>query len=147
MITKEHEIKKYCCFYASEYHLEMILLPYIKNNIDKTKFVILTEDNLSESMKTLLDRTNLDTNEKNKILALDWNCKEFEEFSNYDFNKSTIIINGSNNYIEKANEKIEKKGIQKVNVIDCYNINEKSLKVMKIQEKYDDILNTQSLQK
>jgi len=147
MITKEHEIKKYCCFYASEYHLEMILLPYIKNNIDKTKFVILTEDNLSESMETLLNRTNLDANEKNKILALDWKCKEFGEFSNYDFNKSTIIINGSNNYIEKANEKIEKKGIQKVNVIDCYNINEKSLKVMKIQEKYDDILNTQSLQK
>jgi hypothetical protein len=145
MITKEHEIKKYCCFYASEYHLEMILLPYIKNNIDKTKFVILTEDNLSESMKTLLDRTNLDTNEKNKILALDWNCKEFEEFSNYDFNKSTIIINGSNNYIEKVNEKIEKMAIQKGNIIDCYNINEKSLKVMKIQEKYDDILNTQNL--
>ena len=35
--------------------------------------------------------------------------------------------------------------IQKGNIIDCYNINEKSLKVMKIQEKYDDILNTQNL--
>lgn len=145
MITKEHEIKKYCCFYASDYHLEMILLPYIKNNIDKTKFVILTENNLSESMKTLLDRTNLDTDEKNKMLALDWNCKEIEKFSNYDFNKSTIIINGSNDYIEKVNEKIEKIGLQKGNIIDCYNINEKSLKVMKIQEKYDDILNTKNL--
>lgn len=147
MITKEHEIKKYCCFYASDYHLEMILLPYIKNNIDKTNFVILTEEDLSESMKILLDRTNLDTDEKDKMLSLDWNCKKVEAFFNYDFDKSTIIINGSSNYIEKINKKLEEMGLKKGNIIDCYNINEKSLKVMKIQERYDDILNTKNIQK
>ena len=38
MITKEHKVKKYCLFYASDFHLEMILLPYIKKNIYKDKY-------------------------------------------------------------------------------------------------------------
>ena len=42
MITKEHKVKKYCLFYASDFHLEMILLPYIKKNIYKDKFLSVT---------------------------------------------------------------------------------------------------------
>ena len=34
MITKEDKIQKSCCFYASDYHLEMIILPYINKKID-----------------------------------------------------------------------------------------------------------------
>ena len=64
MITKEHEVKKYCCFYASDFHLEMILLPYIKKNMYKYKFMIFTEENLSDSMNILLNRTNLNKEEK-----------------------------------------------------------------------------------
>lgn len=147
MVTKEHKLKKYCCFYVSDFHLEMILLPYIKNNIDKTKFVIFTEENLSESMNILLDRTNLEIDEKNKMLNLDWNNKKIEDISNYDFNEHTIIINGSSNYISEINEKIEKIKPQKINIIDCYNISAESLKVVKIQERYDEILNTKNILK
>lgn len=147
MITKEQDVKKYCCFYVSDFHLEMILLPYIKSNIDKTKFVIFTEENLSKSMKLLLDRTNLNLNEKNKMENLNWNNKKIEDIFNYNFKNSTIIINGSKKYISKINEEIEKKEAEKINIIDCYNINEKSLNVAEIQEKYDEILNTKNIQK
>ena len=68
MITKEHENKKYCLFYASDFHLEMILLPYIKNNIDDTHFTIFTEKNLDESLRILLSKTNLKFNEKEQML-------------------------------------------------------------------------------
>jgi hypothetical protein len=142
MVTKEYESKKYCCFYASDFHLEMILLPYIKKNIDKTKFVIFTQENLLESMRTLLDRTNLNLEEKNKILNLNWNNKKIDDISNCDFNNYTFIINGNNDYILKINEEIKKLKIKKINIIDCYNINEKKLKTVAVQENYDEILNT-----
>lgn len=143
MITKEHKLRKFCCFYVSDFHLEMILLPYIKSNIDKSKFVIFTEENLSESMKILLNRTNLNLKEKNKILELNWHNRKIEDIYNYDLNDCTVIINGSSNYILKINEKIKNK---KINIIDCYNINEKNLNLKKIREKYDEILNTKNIQ-
>lgn len=145
MITKECEVKKYCCFYVSDFHLEMILLPYIKDNIDKSKFIILTEKNLVESIKILLERTNLNCDEKIKMLDLNWNSKTIGEISNLNFKDHTIIINGSSDYICKINEEIMQTDHQKLTIIDCYNVSEESLKVMKIQEKYDGILNTKKL--
>ena len=146
MVTKEQKIKKYCCFYVSDFHLEMILLPYIKNNIDKNKFVIFTEKNLLESMKILLDRTNLNWDEKKNILSLNWDNRKKEDIYKNNFNDYTIIINGTSNYISKMNEEIKKMEYQKINIIDCYNINEKNLDWAQIQEKYDETLNTRNVQ-
>lgn len=146
MVTKEQKLKKYCCFYVSDFHLEMILLPYIKNNIDKNKFVIFTEKNLLESMKILLDRTNLNWDEKKNILSLNWDNRKKEDIYKNNFNDHTIIINGTSNYISKMNEEIKKMEYQKINIIDCYNINEKNLDWAQIQEKYDETLNTRNVQ-
>ena len=142
MITKEHEVKKYCLFYASDFHLEMILLPYIKKNMYKDKFMIFTEENLSDSMNILLNRTNLNEEEKTLMKKIDWNKKD--EVLPMDLNNHTIIINGSKEYISKINEEINKTNPEKINVIDCYSINDKSLEPKRIQKKYDDILNTQN---
>ena len=142
MITKEHEVKKYCCFYASDFHLEMILLPYIKKNIYKDKFMIFTEENLSDSMNILLNRTNLNKEEKKLMKKIDWNKKE--EILPKNLNNYTIIINGSKEYILKINKEINKTNPEKINVIDCYSINDKNLEPRSIQEKYDDVLNTQN---
>ena len=43
MITKESKAVKKCCLYASDFHLEMILLPYIKERINKSNFIIFTQ--------------------------------------------------------------------------------------------------------
>ena len=146
MVTKEQDLKKYCCFYVSDFHLEMILLPYIKNHMKQTKFIIFTERNLSESMKILLDRTNLKWDEKKNILSLNWDNRKKEDIYKNNFNDYTIIINGTSNYISKMNEEIKKMEYQKINIIDCYNINEKNLDWAQIQEKYDETLNTRNVQ-
>ena len=52
MITKENKIQKSCCFYASDYHLEMIILPYINKKIDeKAQVTIITEKNLFHKLQ------------------------------------------------------------------------------------------------
>ena len=57
MITKEHEIKKYCCFYASEYHLEMILVHYINRKIEEEiQIEIISDKNLKTSVEKLIDK-------------------------------------------------------------------------------------------
>lgn len=147
MITKEHENKKYCLFYASDFHLEMILLPYIKNNIDDTHFTIFTEKNLDESLRILLSKTNLKFNEKEQMLKLGWNIKNDEKITSDELNNNTIIINGSKNYISNINKKISMSKAKKVNIIDCYNIEEKDIDVERIKKQYDDILNTKKYKK
>ena len=35
MFTKENNYEKICSFYASDYHLEMIMIPYINRKIEE----------------------------------------------------------------------------------------------------------------
>lgn len=140
MITKEFKLKKYCCLYASDFHLEMILLPYVKKNINKFKIVILTEEDLSESIKQVLDRTNLPEDEKNKILNLNWG-NEKEDFSNIE-EFTSIIVNGKIEYINKVNDEIKNLGLKNINIINCFNINEIQKSKFNIENEYDGILNT-----
>ncbi len=147
MITKELKIKKYCCFYVSNFHLEMILLPYIKNNISKSKIIIFTQDNLKDSVKLLLERTNFNNEDKNKILNLNWSDNIKEEITKEKVQESTVIINGDINYIEQMNKNIKNLELDNIKIIDCYNISKNNLELAKIQEKYDEILNTKRIEK
>lgn len=140
MITKESKVKRYCCFYASDYHLEMILLPYIKRNLEKNFFVV-TQNNLSDSIKMLLERTNFTDYEKNKILHFDWNNNKVEKLFNKQIDEINIILSGDSNFIKGINEKIKELEIKRMNVIDCYNIDEVKNLSIEIQKNYDDILN------
>ena len=135
MITKELKIKKYCCFYVSDFHLEMILLPYIKNNISKSKIIIFTQDNLKDSVKLLLERTNFNNEDKNKILNLNWSDNIKEEITKEKVQKSTVIINGDINYIEQMNKNIKNLELDNIKIIDCYNISKNNLELAKIQKK------------
>lgn len=145
MITKECKLVKYCCFYVSNYHLEMILLPYIKNKIDKTNIVIFTEENLQDTMKILLNRTNLKEEVKNKILNLRyWNNYEKNKLKKIENMEHIFIINGSLEYINKINLKIKKLDFSKISIVDCYNINNNDLNISAIKQNYDKILNTQN---
>ena len=80
-LTKE----KICAFYASDYHFEMISLPYISKSMDENKeIIILTENDLEDTVNTLISRMNLKDAKKNKILGLDWkdnDLKKFKEIS------------------------------------------------------------------
>ena len=80
----ENTKERICAFYASDYHFEMVSLPYISKEMDnQDEIIILTENNLEETIKKLLSKVNLKENKKKKILNLNW--------KNEDGNKLKII--------------------------------------------------------
>lgn len=147
MITKELETTKKCCLYASDFHLEMILVPYIKERLEKTEFVILTENNLQDTIKILLNRINIDKNDKKKILDLKWYANDNEKFEEIiklkqKNNKICIIINGNYNYIKEKNQKLNELIKDNLEIIDCFNINDSEINIEKIHYKYKEFINT-----
>lgn len=142
--TKE----KICAFYASDYHFEMISLPYIDKEIsNKNEVVILTQDNLEETMKTLLEKTNLKEDKKKQILKIGWQNNNLEKFNTIktkinDEKDRIIFIKGNEKYIHQVNEKIEKCSPKEnhIKIIDCYNIEEVGENLDKIMEPYHTIL-------
>lgn len=144
--TKE----KICAFYASDYHFEMISLPYIDKQMEnKDEIIILTENNLEETMKTLLNKTNLKEDKKEKILKLNWKNNDSEKFeairTKMNQEKDMIIfIKGKENYIHSMNQNIEEwmPNEKCIKIIDCYDIEEVGENLEEIMGQYQKILKT-----
>lgn len=152
---KENERKeKTCLFFASDYHFEMISLPYISKNLDNDKNVIMiTENNLEKSVEKVLDRINLLEQKKEMIKQIDWNNGELNKFAqvknaNQEKKETIIFIKGKENYIENMNKNIQNWiDLNNVEMIDCYDINEVQENVNLIVKKYDKILSTSGIEK
>lgn len=146
MITKEHKIERTCLFCASDYHLEMILLPYIKQRMNKSSFIIFTENNLEESIKVLLTKVNLDEKDKEKIRNLNWRNTDDIKFKQLEKNKNLdIIINGSFNYINYINNRLKEIRNKEIKVVDCYHVGDSDVNILEISKKYNSVLNTQKI--
>lgn len=144
--TKE----KTCAFYASDYHFEMISLPYINKKLDESKEVIvLTENNLKETIKTLVSKINLNEDKKEAILKIDWENNDLNKFKkiNEDIKSKkdmVIFVKGKENYIKNINENIEKwtEKSKNVEIIDCYDMEEISQDMDNIRDQYKFTLKT-----
>ena len=135
MLIESKNKERACSFYVSDYHLEMILLPYINDKIKNNENVtIQTERDLRESIETLISKTNINKENKKQILNLKWEKGEekIEENSN-------VIVIGEKNYIKKINEEIKDLN---VNVLDCYNFEDVKSDINSIISGYDKHLNT-----
>jgi len=53
MVVQNKRLEKTCCFYVSDFHLEMILVPYINESIDE-EITIITNKDLRESLQILI---------------------------------------------------------------------------------------------
>ena len=103
MIVNSSKIEKMCSFYVSDFHLEMILVPYISEKIEnKEDIKIITEKNLQDTIEVLISKMNLEEDKKQKILNLGWN-KENEDIKE----KSNVIVIGTEDYIKQKNEEIK----------------------------------------
>lgn len=150
MLENKNSKDKVCAFYASDYHFEMITLPYISKKLDESKkVVILSENDLNDTINVLIERTNLKTDKKEKILNLNWNNNDLEKFrmisENVKNKEQTIIfVKGKENYINNVNKNIEKWIENDVNskVINCYDIQEIGSEINRIMENYGTILST-----
>lgn len=146
MITKEHKIERTCLFCASDYHLEMILLPYIKDRLDKYNFLIFTENNLEESINFLLTKVNLDEKDKEKIKNLNWKNTDEIKFKQLEKNKNLhIIINGCFSYIKYINNRIKEFRSKELEIVDCYHVGDSDVDILEISKKYNSVLNTQKI--
>lgn len=133
MVVQNERKEKTCCFYVSDFHLEMILVPYINEKIDEN-ITILTEKKLSETLKILISKMNLKEENKQKILKLGWDGEEeIKENSN-------IIIIGSKEFIKNKNQELENKNV--LSVLDCYDFEEEKDDMENIVKQYQNILNT-----
>ena len=144
--TKE----KTCAFFASDYHFEMISLPYIEKELEKSKeVIILTENDLENTIKNLISKINLNEEKKKKIFNLNWKNDDLNKFkqikNKLENNKEmTIFIKGKENYIKNINQNIEKWITKNENVktIDCYDIEEVGEEINEITKRYKTVLST-----
>lgn len=142
--------EKICTFFVSDYHFEMKSLPYIRKNLEENKnIIILTENNLKNTIEELVQKTNLSTKVKKEILGLNWRnddlnkFKEIKEILKTD-EKILIFIKGKLNYIKNVNKNIDKwiQDTKSVKIVDCYDMNEIGENIDKIMENYNVVLNT-----
>ena len=139
---KDEKIEKVYSSYVSEYHLEMILVPFINSKIEeKENVVIETEYDMNETLNTLLSKLNLKEENKEKILRLGWNKKE-----NNIESKDNVIIIGNKDYIENTNRRIMQKNIEDLTIVDCYKFEDICNNMSEVADKYDFNLNTNGLQ-
>ncbi len=144
--TKE----KTCVFFASDYHFEMITLPFIEKNLrNNKKIIVLTENDLEDTIKNLISKVNLKEEKKEKIFKIDWknnDLKKFKEIKKEVENKENLIIfiKGKENYIKNVNENIEKwtNKTDTVKIIDCYDIEEIREHFADIVNHYENVLST-----
>ena len=148
MITKELNNIEKCCIYANDFHLEMVLLPFIKENLEKTKLVILTENNLEDSVKILLDKVYINKEIKNDIFGINWknnNAEKIENLKNsiFYFENITVIIKGSNNFINEISKIVDEFNEDCLDIIKCYSVEQ--LNGSDINLNNCDILNTKRM--
>lgn len=142
--------EKTCAFYASDYHFEMITLPYIERNMEKEKkVIILTENDLKETANKLIERINLNEEKKKRLIKIDWNNNDLNKFKQIkniaDSNEELIIlVKGTENYIKNINKNITKwtQESEKIKIIDCYDMEEIGEKMDEIMEGYKNVLST-----
>ena len=117
--TKE----KTCAFYASDYHFEMISLPYIYKNIEENKKIIILTENWKEDNITKIE----------KIKECSKNNKE-----------AVIFIKGKQNYIKNMKNNIEEwiKENNEIKTIYCYDMDEVSENMSNIMDQYEAVLTT-----
>ena len=145
----EENQNKTCLFFASDYHFEMMTLPYITNNLnDNKKIIVLTDNDLEESIKKVLSGTNLNKKIEKQILEIDWNNNDLEKIKEIEKLKiqkkdAVVFIKGKENYIKKINKDINNiiKN-QKMLIIDCFDINEIEDNIDLVADKYEKILKT-----
>ena len=144
--TKE----KICTFYTSDYHFEMISLPYINKKIEENKkVVILTENNLEKTVNKLISNINLNEEKKYKILNINWKNDDLNKFKIINENikkqkEMIIFVKGNENYIKNINKNLEKwtEKNSNIKVVDCYNLEEVYEKMDGVMENYSKLLDT-----
>ena len=144
MVLEEKKVKNICNFYVSEYHLEIMLLPYISKKIDNEENItIITEMDLESTLNVVIERINLDKDKKEKIKKIGWNIQNIENI----IPNTNVILIGSKKFINEKVFELKERQVENLEIIACYNYNEVKNDMKEIVSKYDGMLNTLGINK
>ena len=141
------KINKMCSFYVNEWHLTVMMLPYINSKMQNNeKVTILSEENLENNIETILQKLNINNKVKNEIENLYWKSTPInmvDTMVNEVISKDNIIIVGNEEYIENANKIIDKKiKTGEINIIDCYEVMQFNNNIDSILKNHEKVINT-----
>ena len=144
MVLEEKKVKNICNFYVSEYHLEIMLLPYISKKIDNEENItIITEIDLESTLNVVIERINIDKEKKEKIKKIGWNIQNIENI----IPNTNVILIGSKKFINEKVFELKERQVENLEIIACYNYNEVKNDMKEIVSKYDGMLNTLGINK
>ena len=131
------------------YKLKEKLINYINENLKKNKnVIIMTENNLDNTVNKVLENVNLAKEDKERITKINWKNNDLDKFkevkkASKDGKDTLIFVKGKENYIENMNRNIENWiNNSDVKVVDCYDINEIKEDASNIEKNYTKILST-----
>lgn len=148
---QENKTIKACNFYVSEWHLFAALLPYLKDELKKNnRIIFIAQDKLEDKLKELTQKINIKFENKNGINDITWIDKNTIIDMNDECKKTTIIIQGTYDYIETMNNLLMQ-GLKEVYkeylIINCYDVFDTSNMFHEIMQKHDFVFNTGGLHK
>lgn len=160
MKNSEIKVNRVCGFYVNDWHLTTMILPHINKSINEDKKILtIMQNGINTQIEELLSKMNLNKNTQEEILNIDWTSKKTCKYSNIkdevetrlkNSKKLTIIINGTKEYIEIANNNIEKVienlKLKEITIINCYEITKQS-DVKDILDKHEFVINTSGINK
>lgn len=135
------KIENICNFYASNYHLSVVLYEYLRKN-NRKEVITFFEDGIDEEIKVLENRMKHTI--KNKI---NFGSNNNIEETHINESKNLIfILKGSNLYLKEANSYIKEelkimKNV-KAKIINCYDFEQQRTFMKDIIKGSDKILYT-----
>ena len=154
-----NSVKKVCGFYISNMHLATMILPYTNKQLEEgIECATLLEYNLKQNIELILSRLTLKEEAKKEIMKINWENNNYKYSNVEKFLKNklknnkeiTILISGTENYINAVNDNIEmfiNKNNKKIEgkyikIINCYEVGEFNNNIKEILDLYDAIINT-----
>ena len=153
-------VKNMCCFYASNFHLLVMIYTYLKKN-KSTIFKTILEENMENEIEEFALKCNLNEEEKRKLIDINWNKSEKydnEKFKKFMFelasqdDEVTIILKGEEDELRKNRKMINdwvsaylKSGsikLPNINVVCCIDILKLTKSMNLIMQEYEYMLNT-----
>lgn len=145
-------IEKVCNFYVSDWHMAVMILPFVSQEINSGKKVAtIFENTIKENIETLLEKLNLKNEQE--IKNINWDSipelqkKEIEEILQDETQDIVIVISGSEMYIKDCDKKIEQyykesHMNQQVKIVNCFEMTSIDGNISKVLHEHNKILNT-----
>lgn len=151
MLEKNKSKEKMCLFFVSDYHFEMISLPYINESLkNKKQVIVLTENNLQETAEKVLTNINLKDEEKRKLNEINWNNnseEKIEEIKNLKDEDVVIFVKGKKSYIKNINCNLKNENLDdNLQIINCYDVSEINDNFKDIVKDYTKVLSTSGVE-